>query len=62
MSTERTGEGNPMFGNKHNKETKQKMREKALNLPKFTCPHCNTTARQSVIKRWHLDNCKNLKQ
>jgi len=62
ISIERTGEGNPMFGNKHNDETKQRMREKALDLPKFTCPHCNTTARQSVIKRWHLDNCKTLKQ
>jgi len=62
ISIERTGEGNPMFGKTHNKDTKQRMREKALNLPKFTCPHCNTTARQSVIKRWHLDNCKNLKQ
>jgi hypothetical protein len=62
ISIERTGEGNPMFGKNHSEDTKQKMREKALNLPKFTCPHCNTTARQSVIKRWHLDNCKNLKQ
>ena len=62
ISIERTGEGNPMFGKTHNEDTKQKMREKALNLPKFTCPHCNTTARQSVIKRWHLNNCKNLKQ
>jgi hypothetical protein len=62
ISIERTGEGNPMFGNKHSDKTKQRMREKALDLPKFTCPHCNTTARQSVIKRWHLDNCKNLKQ
>ena len=62
ISIERTGEGNPMFGKTHNEDTKQRMREKALNLPKVTCPHCNTTARQSVIKRWHLDNCKNLKQ
>lgn len=62
ISIERTGEGNPMFGKNHSDETKQKMRETALNLPKFTCPHCNTTARQSVIKRWHLDNCKTLKQ
>jgi hypothetical protein len=62
ISNSKKGEKHHLYGKTHNEDTKQKMREKALNLPKFTCPHCNTTARQSVIKRWHLNNCKNLKQ
>ena len=62
ISDSKKGEKHHLYGKTHNEDTKQRMREKALNLPKFTCPHCNTTARQSVIKRWHLDNCKNLKQ
>jgi len=62
ISDSKKGEKHHLYGKSHNDETKQKMRETALNLPKFTCPYCNTTARQSVIKRWHLDNCKTLKQ
>ena len=62
ISIERTGEGNPMFGKNHSEDTKQKMRESALNKPKVTCPHCNKIGSSHNMVRWHFDNCKTLKQ
>lgn len=62
ISIKRMGEGNPMFGKNHSEETKQKMRESALKVPKLTCPHCNKIGNPHNMVRWHFDNCKTLKQ
>ena len=61
ISIERTGEGNPMFGKNHSEDTKQKMRESALRVPKVTCPHCSKIGNPHNMVRWHFDNCKTLK-
>ena len=61
ISIERTGEGNPMFGKNHSEDTKQKMRESALRVPKVTCPHCSKIGNPHNMVRWHFNNCKTLK-
>jgi hypothetical protein len=61
ISDSMIGEKHYLFGKTHKEETKQKMREASLNIPKITCPHCNTTSTPSSIARWHLNNCKNKK-
>jgi len=33
-------------------EARRKLREK------LTCPHCGKTGGKSIMKRWHMDNCK----
>lgn len=29
-----------------------------ISQEKITCPHCNKTGGNSIMKRWHFDNCK----
>lgn len=45
-------------GSKRSEESKQLMREKALNRAKMQCPHCKLVHTVNVIKRYHLDKCK----
>ena len=33
-------------------------KQKMLNLPKVSCPHCGKIGQEKVMKRWHFDNCK----
>lgn len=50
-------------------EMRQKLRQHNLGKPntsqkgkpqeKLTCPHCGKVGGKSVMKRWHMDNCKN---
>jgi hypothetical protein len=44
-------------------EMRRRRREEQLGLIKgpqatTTCPHCNKTGGQSIMKRWHFDRCK----
>lgn len=42
-----------------NEDYKEKLREAKRNAPLLTCPHCGKTAKNFIIKRDHLDKCKN---
>jgi hypothetical protein len=71
--TQYTAEGRASIA-KHNKErvwtdeAKAKLRQHNLGKPntvqkgipqvQITCPHCGLTGGNSVMKRWHMDNCK----
>lgn len=54
----RRGEGNTNYGKHFSYESKQKMKERAINRPKLTCPHCKISMSISQAKRWHFDNCR----
>ena len=45
-------------GVKKSAETRKRMSE---GVPLLTCPHCGKTARGNSMKRWHFDNCKDIK-
>lgn len=47
-----------LFCSEHSEETKEKIRQSALNREKVSCPHCHSLAAPHVAKRWHFDNCK----
>lgn len=32
--------------------------QKGIPQPQISCPHCGKTGGNSVMKRWHMDNCK----
>jgi hypothetical protein len=32
-----------------------------VNNKRLTCPHCNKEGGYTIMKRWHMDNCKNKK-
>ena len=38
--------------------TRNKLREKAYNLPRDSCIHCNFTCDIANLSRWHKDNCR----
>jgi hypothetical protein len=55
------------FGNKrpeyliciaHSEQTKEKIRQSAINRQKVECPHCSIKCAPHTAKRWHFDNCK----
>ena len=46
------------LGKTLSEETKRKMSEAHRNKPKITCPHCGKTGADTVMPRWHFDNCK----
>lgn len=58
MSKARKGNKNPMFGQRHSQETRDKISKTRLSLPKITCPHCDKVGDSTNMKRWHFDNCK----
>lgn len=33
--------------------------QKGIAQEKLTCPHCGKVGGKSVMKRWHMDNCRN---
>jgi hypothetical protein len=49
---------NYLFCSEHTTESKEKIRQSALNREKVICPHCQTMAAPHTAKRWHFDNCK----
>lgn len=53
------GDKNPMYGKEHKDSTKKKIGEKAKRT--ITCPHCGKVGNIANMHRWHLDNCKVLK-
>lgn len=57
----RSGSNHPYFGKSSPKKGKQdpKARDRA-NL-KIVCPHCNLEGQKMVMKRWHFENCKQLR-
>lgn len=42
----------------HTLETKNKLRQIALNRKKVQCEHCNKLVISAMYARWHGDNCK----
>lgn len=42
-------------------ETIEKMRMNYHRFPNATCPHCGMTGQVGLMKRWHFDNCKSIK-
>lgn len=50
-----------LFCSEHSEESKEKIRNSALNREKICCPFCRKLAAPHVAKRWHLDNCRNKK-
>jgi ferredoxin-like protein FixX len=42
----------------HTEETKDKIRQSALNRKKIECPYCKMLCSPNTAKRWHYDNCK----
>lgn len=54
-----SGDKNPMFGKEHKDSTKRKIGEKAKRT--LTCPHCGKVGNIANMHRWHLDNCKVLR-
>ena len=53
------GQGNPMYGKTHNSEARKKISE--ANKQRINCPHCDKIGGIAIMKRWHFNNCKNLK-
>ena len=47
-----------LFCSEHTEETKEKIRQSALNREKVKCPHCQIITAPHTAKRWHFDNCK----
>lgn len=41
--------------------TREKLRQKAYNLPRGTCPHCQYSCDIANLARWHSDNCRDKK-
>jgi group I intron endonuclease len=52
---------NALLGKNHSDEAKDRIREARKNSPKIVCPYCNKEADAPNYKRWHGDNCKNIK-
>lgn len=50
------GSGNHMWGKTHNDDARKRISD--ANLQKLICPHCKKEGGISIMKRWHLDNCK----
>lgn len=50
-------------GNIISKETASKISDKLTGMkrPRGICPHCGKEGAVSLLKRWHFDNCKELK-
>lgn len=50
-------------GNKISEETANRISDKLTGMkrPRGVCPHCGKEGAVSLLKRWHFDNCKELK-
>lgn len=48
------------LGKTHSQESKLAMSIHHKNLPQITCPHCNKTGHNNLMKRWHFDKCKHI--
>jgi len=59
LSKVMSGNNNPMFGQKHTDETKEKISMKARNRQKKECEHCGLSLSPSTYSRWHGENCRN---
>lgn len=46
------------FGRLQKEESKNKIRQSILSMPKHTCEHCGFTTTKGNYKRWHGVNCK----
>ena len=47
-------------GIKRSNETRQKIKESALNRADYNivcCPHCGKEGKENAMKRWHFDRC-----
>lgn len=56
LSEKMKGDKNPMWGKDHSEEAKEKIR--AANNVYVICPYCSKEGKNSIMKRWHFDNCK----
>jgi hypothetical protein len=57
-----SGENNGFYGKNHSEETRRKISEGQKGKPKIRekvkCPHCEKIGDQSLMTRWHFNNCK----
>lgn len=60
MSASMKGRKAPNKGIKHSDEAKAAM--SAKHKEKLACPHCSVSMSKSNAKRYHFDNCKQIKQ
>jgi hypothetical protein len=64
---QRIGEKSNVYGYHHTDELKEKFSKLYTGKPRskpheiVSCPHCNKTGIKPNMKRWHYDNCKELK-
>lgn len=49
--------GHPRTGTNHSDESKERLRQAALNRPSITCPHCLKSGKGNM-NRYHFNNCK----
>lgn len=54
----RSGKNSSWYGKTHSDESKEKVRQKILSIPKQKCMYCGKETTPGNIKRWHNDNCK----
>ncbi len=57
ISITSSGERNGMFGKTHTEEAIEKIIE--ANSVIVKCPHCGKEGKNSIMQRWHFDNCLN---
>lgn len=50
------GQANGMYGKTHSASAIARIKE--ANNIKVECPHCGLNGTNSIMKRWHFDNCK----
>lgn len=55
LCTRKYGDSNPFYGKQHSEHTK------SLLSKKVSCPHCGKVGGYSAMKRWHFDNCKEIR-
>ncbi len=58
LSAATKGENNPMYDKNHTDESKEKMRQKAMNRARKVCEHCGKDVAVNMYGRFHGDRCK----
>ena len=56
--SKRSGINHPLYGKNLSEEIKEKIRQKILEMPLYTCEHCGKSTTKGNYRRWHSNNCK----
>jgi hypothetical protein len=57
----RSGTNHPYYGKSSPKKGKKDKKASERANKKTECPHCNKIGQVVVMKRWHFENCKTLR-